>query len=361
MAAFREGRVVTVLERSDRIVRAEIEIGTDRVDAVGFPSMLGTLEPGDRVIANTTGLELHLGTGGVAFVLWNLDGPRSLEAGPGHIMKMRYTPWQTEVAAVEPPESIHHGDLAAATSVDGMPVVACGLHSQIAGAAAGIRERRPGAVIGYVMTDGGALPLAWSHLVRSLQQEGLIDFTCTVGHAFGGDLEAINIFSGIAAARIVGGADIAIVAMGPGLTGTATTLGFSGIEQGQVLDAANALNGRPVACLRVSFSDTRPRHRGISHHSVTALTIAAQTRATVAVPDLPAELSETLWGQLRSHGICDRHVIATAEGRPGMRLLEEKDVDADSMGRTMADAPEGVLAAAAAGVVAAEAISGEPG
>jgi Protein of unknown function (DUF3866) len=357
MAAFREGRVMTVIERSDRIVRAEIEIGMDHVEAVGFPPMLGPLEPGDRVIANTTGVDLQLGTGGVAFLLWNLDGPGSLEPGSGHIMKMRYTPWQTEVLAVEAAESIHHDDLVAVSSIDGMPVVACGLHSQIAGVAAGVKERRPGAVVGYVMTDGGALPLAWSRLVRSLQQEGLIDFTCTVGHAFGGDLEAVNVFSGLAAARVVGGADVTIVAMGPGLAGTSTTLGFSGIEQGQVLDAVTALHGHPVACLRVSFADTRPRHRGISHHTITALTIAAHARATVAVPELPPELSDTVWDQLRSHGITERHETVSAEGRPGMRLLEAKHVDVVSMGKPMAEAPEGVLAAAAAGAVAAEAIS----
>ncbi|MEA2485388.1 MAG: hypothetical protein QOD46_499 [Actinomycetota bacterium] len=358
MAAFREGRVMKVIERSDRIVRAEIEIGMDHVEAVGFPSMLGPLEPGDRVVANTTGVDLQLGTGGVAFLLWNLDGPDSLEPGAGHIIKMRYTPWQTEVLAVESPESVRHDDLVAVSSIDGMPVVACGLHSQIAGVAAGIKERRPDAVVGYIMTDGGALPLAWSRLVRSLQQEGLIDFTCTVGHAFGGDLEAVNVFSGLAAAHVVGGADVTIVGMGPGLAGTSTTLGFSGIEQGQVLDAATALGGRPVACLRVSFADSRPRHRGISHHTITALTIAAHTRATVAIPDLPQELSDTLWDQLRSHGISDRHVMVSAEGRPGMRLLETKGVDVTSMGIAMVDAPEGVLAAAAAGVVATEAISG---
>jgi Protein of unknown function (DUF3866) len=356
MAAFREGRVVTVIERSDRIVRAEMEIGIHHVQAVGFPSMLGPLEPGDRVVVNTTGVELQLGTGGVAFLLWNLDGPGSLEPGPGHIMKMRYTPWQTEVPAVEAPESVHHNDLVAVSSIDGMPVVACGLHSQIAGAAAGVKERRPGATVAYLMTDGGALPLAWSNLVRSLQQEGLIDFTCTVGHAFGGDLEAINVFSGLAAARVVGEADVAIVAMGPGLAGTATTLGFSGMEQGQVIDAASALGGYPVACLRISFADTRPRHRGVSHHTITALTIAAQTRATIAVPALPATLSETVWDQLRTHDISERHTLVSAEGRPGMMLLEQKHIDVSSMGISMADAPEGVLSAGAAGVVAAEAI-----
>jgi hypothetical protein len=330
---------------------------TGRIEAVGFPSMIGPVDPGNRVVVNTTGLELQLGTGGVGFLLWNLDGSGVVERGPGHIMKMRYTPWQTEVSAVEAPESVRHDAMADATSIEGMPVVACGLHSQIAGVSAGIKARHPQAVIAYVMTDAGALPLPWSDLVRSLQQAGLIDLTCTVGHSFGGDLEAINVFSGLAAVRIVGGADVAIVAMGPGVTGSGSTLGFSAIEQGQVLDAASALDGRPVACLRVSFADQRSRHRGISHHTITALTIAAHTRVTVPVPDLPAELADTLRTQLRRDGISGRHTVVTAEGRPGLRLLEDKGVDVHSMGRSMRDAPEGVLAAAAAGAVAADAMS----
>jgi hypothetical protein len=315
--------------------------------------MLGPLETGDRVVVNTTALELGLGTGGNGFLLWNLDGPGSVDRGPGHIIKMRYTPWQTEVLAAEAPESPHHSSLEEVTSIAGMPVVACGLHSQIAGVAAGIRQRLPQAVIGYVMTDAGALPLAWSKLVRTLQQEGLINFTCTVGNAFGGDLEAVNVFSGLAVARAVGGADVAIVAMGPGIAGTDTALGFSGIEQGQVLDAITSLQGRPVACLRISFADERTRHQGLSHHTITALTLACHSRTTVPVPELPHKLSEVLLSQLHRHGISDRHAIVPAEGEPGLGLLKKSGVQVRTMGRPMEDTPEAILAAAAAGWVAA--------
>jgi Protein of unknown function (DUF3866) len=360
MAAFREGTVIRILERSARVVRAQVEIGTATIDAVGFPSMLATLGSGDRVVVNTTGIELDLGTGGVGFLLWNLDGARGIDPGPGHIMKMRYTPWQMEVAAVEAPESRHHDSLASVTDIGGMPVVACSLHSQIAGVAAGIRHRRPSAVIGYLMTDGGALPLAWSDLVGSLQQSGLIDTTCSAGHAFGGELEAVNVFSGLAALRVVAGADVAIVAMGPGLAGTATALGFTGIEQGQIIDATNALAGRSVACLRVSFADDRPRHRGLSHHSVTALTLGSRTPATIAVPHLMEEASRKLWSQLREHGLDQRHTVVAADGVGGIRLLQERGLDVFSMGRFMHEAPEAVLAAAAAGAIAADAITTPP-
>ena len=44
--------------------------------------------------------------------------------------------------------------------------------------------------------------------------------------------------------------------------------------------AASALGGVAIACLRVSFADGRDRHVGLSHHSATALRIAARDRTT---------------------------------------------------------------------------------
>ena len=117
------------------------------------------------------------------------------------------------------------------------------------------------------MTDGAGLPLALSDLVAELRDRELVDATVTYGHAFGGDYEAVSIFSALAVARHVAGADVAVVAMGPGIVGTNTRLGFSGMEVGPILDAAVALGGLPIACLRVSFADPRARHHGLSHHS----------------------------------------------------------------------------------------------
>ena len=45
--------------------------------------------------------------------------------------------------------------------------------------------------------------------------------------------------------------------MGPGVVGTGTLLGHTALEQGQILDAANALGGRSIVCLRISFADER--------------------------------------------------------------------------------------------------------
>ena len=351
MAFFRQGVVQRVVDELPDLVRVDVELedGTT-CGADGFPSMLGRIEAGHRVVVNTTGIELSLGTGGRAFVLWDLDAPAPVPDAPGHIVKMRYTPWQTEVLAAEEDTSPHHRALATAESLDGMPVVACGLHSQVPAVAAGIRAISEDARIGYLMTDGAALPLAWSDLVRRSRAAGLLDVTATCGHAFGGDLETVNVFSGLVALRHAARADVAIVAMGPGVVGTSTALGFTAIEQGQVLDAAAALGGRAVACLRVSFADPRERHRGVSHHTLTALRVAAREPAAVVVPEL-GDATEGLLSQLA--GLPERHGIHLEDPAPGKATLRASGVPVASMGRSLDDVPETFAAAVAAGTFAA--------
>jgi hypothetical protein len=358
MPTFREGEVVEVVETRDDLVRARVALPDGEVEAVGFPRMLGPLNPGERVVVNTTGIELGLGTGGVAFVLWNLDGTAPAQQLEGHIMKLRYTPWQTEVVTAEAPESPHHDALANVESIDGMPVVVCTLHSQVAAIAAGIKEARPDARVGYLMTDGACLPIAWSDLVRSLKAAGLLDITCTSGHAFGGDLESVTIFSGLAALKVVGRCDVVIAGMGPGVVGTGTTLGHTAIEQGHLLDATSALGGAGFACVRISYADRRARHHGVSHHTLTALRLATHRPTTVVVPELPDDYAHAIDNQLSDAGILLKHIVVRADGRPGLELLTSKGIEPSSMGRPMNDARELFLAAAAAGRAAVQATGG---
>lgn len=356
MPSFNAGKVLELVEQRAGLIRARVEVAGTEVIASAFPHLLGPLEPGDRVIVNTTGLDLELGTGGEGFILWNLDRGET-ELGAGHIVKLRYTGLQTEVLAAEAPESEHHAALADTIDLEGTPVVACGLHSQVAGVAAGIKAAHPDARVVYVMSDGGALPIAWSDLVHQLLDASLIDVTCTYGHAFGGTIEAVNVFSAIVAARAVGAADAIVVSMGPGGVGTGTRLGFSGIEQGQALDAAGALGGRSIACVRISFDDVRERHRGISHHGITTLQVATARPATVVLPKLPTEQREILRQQCARSGIDKRHTVVEADGGAGVELLEQRGLNPATMGRPLSEAPEPFLAAAAAGAVAAGTIT----
>jgi len=328
-------------------------------EAICYPSLTGVCSENDRVLLNTTAVDLTLGTGGRHFVVARVApdiGPVGValdDTSGGHIMKLRYTPLQRDVLSVEEPGSPHHERMRAADSLDRMPVVCCSLHSHLPLVAAAVKERAPESRVAYVMMDGASLPLALSDLVRKCRDAGLIDVTITAGQSFGGELEAVTVHSGLLAARHAAEADVAIVAIGPGVVGTASAFGHGGVAQGEAINAAGCLGGCPVASLRVSFADERQRHRGVSHHSLTALSRVALAPASVAVPLLPVGQAATVDAALAGAGVWERHRRVEADGT----LPDVRGVDLKSMGRTPADDPAFFAAAAAAGRVAADLLS----
>ena len=349
MPSYRTGEVVTLLEARAGLQRVEVDLGQGPEHAYTLTQLTGPVALGDRVVVNTTAVELGLGTGGWHVVHWNLERDGWSEPGPGHIIKGRYTSLQADVGSTEE----HLEALAEIESIDGMPVVVAALHSQLPAVAVAFKDCAPDARLAYVMTDGAGLPLAMSDLVADVRARGLIDATITCGHAFGGDYEAVSVFSALAVARHVAHADAAVIVMGPGIVGTNTRLGFSGMEVGPILDAAHALGGVPIACLRVSFADGRDRHQGLSHHSATALRLAARDRTTVAVPALPAEQSARLHADLAAAGIDRRHDLVDVDAPDALALFAQHGLRIASMGRPAADDPALFQAAAAAGTLAA--------
>jgi uncharacterized protein DUF3866 len=349
---FQTGVVTGLHESRDGIVRCSVDLDGQNRKATAFVGITGQVEVGDRVVLNTTAVDLDLGTGGDDFVLWNLERTEANADSGGHILKLRYTPWQLDTVVAESEESPHHQRLADSVSLEEMPVIACGLHSQVAAATAMIKRLRPTTRLAYLMTDGAALPLAHSDLVAELRQKGLIDITITCGHAFGGDIESVNVFSGLLAARVIGEAEITVVSPGPGIVGTATALGHTGMEQGQVLSAVAALGGRPVATLRVSFTDQRPRHHGLSHHSIGALGIAAMGKAIVAVPELEPDETEQIMTGLDKGRISHRHEVRRVNASATRDALKAFEVTPTTMGRSFDEDRQFFEAAGAAGLVA---------
>ncbi len=179
-----------------------------------------------------------------------------------------------------------------------------------------------------------------------------MDVAISCGQSFGAELEAVNLHSGLLAAKHVAAADVAIVAIGPGMVGTATPFGHGGVAQGEALNAVHVLDGSAVAALRVSFADARERHRVLSHHTVTALTRIALARSTVAVPRLPLEQASELEAALDECRVWERHARADATGEVELELL--RGVQPRSMGRGFDDDPAFFPAAYAAGQVAAD-------
>jgi len=348
MVRLRRGTVRAVVAERPGAVELEVDVEGGTALAVAYPDLSGPVRPGDVVVLNTTAASLGLGTGGFHLVVAVEGGPDVDLVGPGRVMKTRYTPLQTAVRSVE---ETHRDTLEASPGLEGTPVVVAPLHSMVALGAAGAKAAGAERVV-YVMTDGAALPGGLSRLVPRLRAAGLLDGFVTAGQAFGGELEAVSVWTALLAAKEVLGADVIVAADGPGNMGTDTKWGVSALGGGNTANAVDALGGRPVVSLRISFADTRQRHRGVSHHSLTVLTEVCRVPAHVAVPVLEDPEREVVWNALRAAGLEDRHQLVEVEGRPGLDLLEERGVEVDSMGRAPPDDPAFFLAAGAAGILA---------
>lgn len=348
----REGVVVAIISEQPGLTEAWVQIDGRRERALSYHALTGPLTVGLRVSLNTTAAWLGLGTGGYHFVtaVWG----RSQEAkGTGHIMKARYTPSQVRVLSVEEEGGPGHDALREIPDLAGMPVAVGSLHSQVPIVAASVKSQVPGANIVYVMTDGGALPAAFSRVIQSLRRAGILDMVITAGHAFGGDLEAVTVHSALAAAKVVAGADVAIVAMGPGVVGTGTPLGCSALEQGPILDAAADLGGAPCPVVRVSFADPRSRHRGISHHALTVLTRFVHHSLVVPLPRLTLAWQQELLAKqanlLEERGHAVRWLDGAGAYAGARQILADAGISVTTMGRTDREDPAFFEAAAAAG------------
>ncbi len=350
MPSFRTGVVLRLLEERPGLQRVEVDLGDGPERAYGLTQLTGPVAVGDRVVVNTTAVELGLGTGGWHVIHWNLERERWSERGPGHVIKARYTSLQADVGSTEE----HVAALAEVESIARMPVVVAGLHSQLPAVAVAFKEAAPEARLAYVMTDGAGLPLAMSDLVAALRERKLVEATVTCGHAFGGDHEAVSVFSALTVARHLAGADAAVVAMGPGVVGTGTRLGFSGLEVGPALDAAVALGGRAVACLRASFADPRDRHRGLSHHSATALRLACRERVSIALPLVGGPEEERLRADVVAAGLDRLHEVVAVAVPDVVQLFARHGLEVQSMGRPAEDDPVLFACGGAAGTLAAQ-------
>ncbi|MBP5273463.1 MAG: DUF3866 family protein [Abditibacteriota bacterium] len=348
----RETAVINkILSVSKTSVTAEVAFDDGSVaKACAYTALFDRLEPGDRVLLNTTACRKSLGTGGMHFVIANLSSPSGTSgADEGHIVKCRYTPVQHTVMSVEEQDSPWHGQLENACSLEGAAVICGQLHSQLAFLAAALKELDPGSSLAYIMPDYSCLPIGFSRLAESLKRCGLVDNTVTCGQAFGGDYEAVNAFSAMVFARDVLKADYIAVIPGPGNAGTGTKLGFGSLDMAGVMNGAMALGAGVVCIPRICFADKRERHAGLSHHTSTMLRLftAPGVVVPVPVPDDPAK-SEALKRQINASGIGEKHRVLYSLCRAGEALLRQNSIKPSTMGHTFEDTPEFFYASSAA-------------
>ncbi|MFG1604398.1 DUF3866 family protein [Actinoplanes sp. NPDC049265] len=343
MVRWRSGTVLSLGRTWRGAAELQVRVGTDEVRALAYPDLVGSPAVGDRVLLNVGAQVMGLGTGGYAMVVAIPDRLPADPAAPGttrdagHLVKARYTPLQPILLGVDEEASPHRATMAAAESLDGMPVVTADLHSALPAILAAVHADRPAARVAYVMLDGGALPAWFSRTLDGLAPAlaGII----TTGQSFGGTLEASTVHTGLLAARHVLAADIAVVTQGPGNLGTGTTWGFSGVSVGEAINAGATLGGRAIGSLRVSSGDGRARHQGVSHHSATAYGRVALAPADIVVPaGLPFPLPSL-----------PRHRIVTVPTDGLADALRASPVPLSTMGRSYDQDPWYFLAAAAAG------------
>src|SRR5215217_9230487 len=101
MPSYRTGEVVSLLGARPGLQRVEVDLGDGPERAYALSQLTGPVAVGDRVVVNTTAVELGLGTGGWHVVHWNLARHSWVSPGPGHVMKLRYTSGQLDVGVAE--------------------------------------------------------------------------------------------------------------------------------------------------------------------------------------------------------------------------------------------------------------------
>jgi hypothetical protein len=267
--SLRRGAVTAIGERHDRLIRLEV----DGIACVAYPRLTGDVEVGDEVLVNEQARALALGSGGFDVLYANLTRGLGLEPEAGaHVMALPYTPGQVALRRAE-----EEGE--AAAGLDGLPIVLCTLHSQVAPVCAGLAGVR----VAYVQVGGGALPVSLSDTVRMLKERALLGTAIAVAPCLDGDVDCVTAASALTWA-VRQRYDAVVCSVGPGIVGTGTRLGHGALSLADTANAAAALGGRPVLAVRSSEADPRERHRGVSHHTQAVLDLCLGA-IVVAWPD----------------------------------------------------------------------------
>jgi len=271
--------------------RLAIQIGDERRKAIADVGLVGAAQPGDEVIVNVEAVELGLGSGGLDIVHCNLSRGLDGQGTPrAHVMKLNYTSLQHAVLPVE--EGDPEGLPAQPRLPLRRPAAVFALHGQLAPVAWAFAQATGGeARLGYVQTAGGALPGGHSCVVRELRDGGLLAGHLTAGAAFGGiDGESITTAAALHHALAERGWDAALVGPGPGILGSGSALGHGGLQALDSAHTALALGCEALIVARMSSTDMRARHRGLSHHTRTVLDLLLAPVA-VAIPagETPAD------------------------------------------------------------------------
>ncbi|HZK35141.1 MAG TPA: DUF3866 family protein [Bacillota bacterium] len=305
--------------------------------AINYNHMTGEISTGDIVYLNTTAASLSLGTGGFHFVIANISHDNINYLPKGHGMKLRYTPMQVQIPFVEEEgknRKIYNKPLI----LNNKQLIFAELHSMLPPICAYLKKfSSRKTTISYIMTDHAALPLSFSKNIQSLRTKKLLDITLTTGNAFGGDYECVNFYTALQTASSI--SDIIVIAMGPGITGTGTKYGFSGLELAFYMNLASKHGGGCVFIPRVSFADQRIRHYGISHHSLTIISEMLTHPVFIALPHANNKKLDFMIKQLKAAKALYKTRLSIYKGDAIKSALESYCINTTTMGRGFVDDP----------------------
>ncbi|MFD1636001.1 DUF3866 family protein [Evansella tamaricis] len=267
--------VMEIIDKTEEVIRIKTKGGHGR--AILYRRLSPDTEVGDTVIVNTTAGRLNLGTGGWDIVRTVINkqsrNQTQVKVNDGHIMKARYLSEQHSVLAVEAPESKHHESFQKKLKLNNRLIFLGELHSMLP-VVWFLFQRLSGDTpqpLAVVVSDEASLPLMMSRHMEYLHQQP--DFhSITAGQAFGGKGESINVVTGLQHFVNQCHPDTPIlITLGPGVVGSNTQYGFSGLSQASWANYIGALGGIPIWIPRLSSFESRTRHQGISHHTLTPL------------------------------------------------------------------------------------------
>ncbi|WP_078553147.1 DUF3866 family protein [Bacillus alkalicellulosilyticus] len=268
--------------------------------AMLYRTMLPRVSTGDKVVVNATAVSLKLGTGGWDIVKSVGDSSVLFESEqPGHIMKARYTPSQHSVLAVEAQESEYHSlftkEFQLKTNDN---ILIAELHSMLPIIYSICKQWEREITLTVIISDEAALPLTISEHIREIKKDRNVS-TITIGQAFGGDYEAVTLHTALQFAKEVLASDVIVVTLGPGVVGTGSTYGFSGMALAEWANSIGGLGGCPVWIPRISFAEKRDRHYGLSHHILTPLSQFTFVKSVLPLPLLHREWNEVIDNQIK--------------------------------------------------------------
>lgn len=308
-----------------------VEVAGERRPAWADTALLGEMRVGDEVVVNVAAVELGLGSGGFDVVHVNLS--RGLDAAPTgttHVIKLNYSSLQHPVEPVERPAPPLPDGAAPGERV-AIPVLVLPLHGHLAPAAWAAARARPGLRVGYVQSGGGALPGSLSRDVAALRERGLLCGHLSAAPAYGGEREALSVAGALDAAAADLGWEAVLVGPGPGIIGSETALGHGGMAALDNAHAALALGLPTILSPRLSSGDPRPRHRGVSHHTLTVLELLLAP-VRVAVPAMPPAESAAIAATLAAAGRGRHQPI---EARADLSAYAASGLPTTTMGRRL--------------------------